>query len=134
MIRWNSFIKWVWNKSKKEQWSDGLPTHRFRVQNQYGNPWPTEPLSFQDWFKDFKLLGSRWVINTLFSCNGSGALTFKRQPQKMVKHTDKIRPQQPMNCFSVFEHFEGLALKALGLSSSIIKKEPQIVYFFLKRA
>ena len=64
----------------------------------------------------------------LFSCNGSGALTFTRQPQKMVKHTDTIRRQQPMNCLSVFEHFEGLAPKALGLSSSIIKKEPQSLF------
>ena len=29
----------------------------------------------------------------------------------MVKHTQTIRRQQPMNCLSVFDHFVGLALK-----------------------
>ena len=32
----------------------------------------------------------------------------------MVKHTQKIRWQQPTNCLSVFDHFEGLALKKLN--------------------
>ena len=31
----------------------------------------------------------------------------------MVKHTQTIRSQQPINCFSVFDHFAGLALKGL---------------------
>ena len=31
----------------------------------------------------------------------------------MVKHTQKIRQQKPTNCLSVFDHFEGLALKSL---------------------
>ena len=31
----------------------------------------------------------------------------------MVKHTQKIRQQNPTNCLSVFDHFEGLALKWL---------------------
>ena len=31
----------------------------------------------------------------------------------MVKHTQTICPQQPKNCLSVFDHFVGLALKAL---------------------
>ena len=35
----------------------------------------------------------------------------KRQPQKMVKHTQKLRPQKPTNCLSVFDHFVGLALR-----------------------
>ena len=36
---------------------------------------------------------------------------FKRQPHKMVKHTQTTRRQQPMNYLSVFEYFVGLALK-----------------------
>ena len=31
----------------------------------------------------------------------------------MVKHTQKIRRQQPTNCLSVFDHFLGLAVKQL---------------------
>ena len=37
---------------------------------------------------------------------------FKRQPQKMIKHTQAIRW---LNCLSVFDHFLGLALKGLRL-------------------
>ena len=32
----------------------------------------------------------------------------------MVKHTKKIRRQQPINCLSVFYHFVGLPLKGLN--------------------
>ena len=32
----------------------------------------------------------------------------------MVKHTPTIRPQEPTNCLSVFDHFVGLALKELN--------------------
>ena len=38
---------------------------------------------------------------------------FKRQPPKMVKHTQTIRRQQLMYCLSVFGHFVKLALKGL---------------------
>ena len=40
-------------------------------------------------------------------------LTFKHQPQKMVKHTQTIRRKQPTNCLSVFHHTEGLTFKRL---------------------
>ena len=33
---------------------------------------------------------------------------FKRQPHKMVKHTQTIRLQKPTNCLSVSDHFEGM--------------------------
>ena len=33
----------------------------------------------------------------------------------MVKHTQAIRRQQPINCLSVLDHFVGLALKGLNL-------------------
>ena len=39
--------------------------------------------------------------------------SFKRQPHKMVKHTQTIRRILPMKCLSVFNHFVGLALKEL---------------------
>ena len=38
---------------------------------------------------------------------------FKSQPHRMVKHTQTICRLLPTNCLSVFEHFEGLALKRL---------------------
>ena len=38
---------------------------------------------------------------------------FKRQPHKMVRHTQTIRWQKPTNCMSVFDHFVGLTLKKL---------------------
>ena len=34
---------------------------------------------------------------------------FKRQPHKMVIHTQEIR--QPTNCLRMFDHFVGLAFK-----------------------
>ena len=34
----------------------------------------------------------------------------------MVKHTQKIRRQQPANCLKAFDHFMGLALKELRTS------------------
>ena len=45
-------------------------------------------------------------------------LTFKRQPNKMVKHTQLICRLLPTNCLSVFEHFVGLVFK--GLNSNIV--------------
>ena len=42
--------------------------------------------------------------------------SFKRQPHKMVKHTQIIGWQQLKNCLSVFGHFEGLAIKGLRIS------------------
>ena len=35
----------------------------------------------------------------------------KRQPHKIVKHSQTIRLQQRKYCLSVFDHFVGLALK-----------------------
>ena len=37
----------------------------------------------------------------------------KRQPHKMVKHTQTIRRQKRMNCLTVFGHFVRLAIKGL---------------------
>ena len=44
----------------------------------------------------------------------TGYYSFKRQPHKMVKYTQKIRLLQPKNCLSVFDHFVGLALKGVN--------------------
>ena len=44
---------------------------------------------------------------------GESYQPFKRQPHKMVKHTQAICRQQPTNFMSVFDHFAGLALKGL---------------------
>ena len=41
-----------------------------------------------------------------------------RQPHKMVKHTHAIRRLLPTNCWSVFDHFVGLALKWLSTFSA----------------
>ena len=45
---------------------------------------------------------------------------FKRQPHKMVKHTQTIPRQQLRNCLRVFDHFVGSALKGLNTTSSIL--------------
>ena len=54
-------------------------------------------------------------------------LTLKRQPQKMVKHTQTLLPT---NCLSVFDNFVGLTFRVLSKTASgkcsskeIIKKE-----------
>ena len=44
---------------------------------------------------------------------------FKRQPHKMVKHTQTIHWQEARSCLSVFDHFVGLALKALLASDAV---------------
>ena len=36
---------------------------------------------------------------------------FKRQPHKMVKHTQTIRRQKPTGCLSVLDHFVEWRLK-----------------------
>ena len=47
---------------------------------------------------------------------------FKRQPHKMVKHTQTIRRQQPTNWLSLFDHFVGLVLKSLRPCQSFMTK------------
>ena len=43
---------------------------------------------------------------------------FNHQPHKMVKHTQKLRQLLLTNCLSVFDHFLGLALKGLNLTTT----------------
>ena len=43
--------------------------------------------------------------------NGLRHERVKRQPYKIVKHSQTIRLQQRKNCLSVFDHFVGLVLK-----------------------
>ena len=38
---------------------------------------------------------------------------FKRQPNKIIKHTKTIRQLLPTDCSSVFDHFVRLSLKGL---------------------
>ena len=38
----------------------------------------------------------------------------------MIKHTKKIRRQQPTNCLSVFDLFVGLALKGFNVLFKIV--------------
>ena len=38
----------------------------------------------------------------------------------MAKHTQTIRRQQPTNCFRMFDHFVGLALKELNTPQNVI--------------
>ena len=42
---------------------------------------------------------------------------FKRQPNKMAKHTQAICRLLPTNCLNVFDHFVGLVLKGLNTSA-----------------
>ena len=39
----------------------------------------------------------------------------------MVKHTQTIRREQPMNCLSMFDHLVGLAFKGLKQMVKIVK-------------
>ena len=39
----------------------------------------------------------------------------------MVKHTQAIRQLLPTNCFSVFDHFVGLAFKELKKTKTLLK-------------
>ena len=50
---------------------------------------------------------------------------FKRQPHKIVRHTQRIRRHQPTIFLSVFDHFVGLALKGLLSNIAFI-----IAFFF----
>ena len=52
-----------------------------------------------------------------------GFLPFKRQPHKIVKHTQTIRRLQPKNYLSAFDHFMGSELKVLKyfLDKTILK-------------
>ena len=45
------------------------------------------------------------------------AKTFNRQPHKIVKHTQTIRRKSGQIVLRVFDHFVGLALKGLSLST-----------------
>ena len=57
------------------------------------------------------------IVSCVASNDGQGYLNqrkpFKRQPRKMVKHTQTIRRVLPTNVLSLFDHFVGLALKGL---------------------
>ena len=46
----------------------------------------------------------------------------KRQPHKMVKHTQISRRQNPRNSLSMFDHIVGLALKGLGMDKNEFTK------------
>ena len=52
---------------------------------------------------------------------------FKCQLHKMVKHTQTIRRLMPTNCFSVFDHFVGLALKKLTSTSLIFMEQLYLI-------
>ena len=48
---------------------------------------------------------------------------YSSQPNKVIKHSQRIRQQKPTNCLRVFDHFVGLVLKELnGLKSSLWEK------------
>ena len=55
-----------------------------------------------------------------------------RRPHKMIKHTQTILQQQPMNRLSVFDHFVGLTLKGLTIKTLkklfYLKKEPKNIH------
>ena len=61
----------------------------------------------------WNLSNIRWIVSAKIVNNFQ---TFKRQLHKMVKHTQAIRRQQPMNFMSMFDHFVVLALKGLTFS------------------
>ena len=57
---------------------------------------------------------------------------FKRQSQKMVKHTETIRRQQTTNCLSVFDHFVWLAFKGLIIVMPIMERNDISVEAYFK--
>ena len=57
---------------------------------------------------------SMWIVcdlgENIFKIFSSDLLQpFKRQPDKMVKQTQTILRQQPMNCLNVYDHLVGLS-------------------------
>ena len=54
-----------------------------------------------------------YILVKCFRWDGE-VLLFKRQPHKMVKHTQTIRQLSPRNFLSVFYYFVGLALNGLN--------------------
>ena len=73
---------------------------------------------------------------TLDFDNGGRFNPLGAKPHKMVKHTQTICPQQLTNCFSVFDHFVGLALKGLLFIDLITESKfsviLHIIYSFRK--
>ena len=70
---------------------------------------------------------THYKIKLTFYCQVSKEMTFlwkrlllKRQPCKMVKHTQTICRLLPTNCLSVFDHFVGLALIGLKVIKHIL--------------
>ena len=45
----------------------------------------------------------------------------------MVKHTQRIRRQQPTNCLSVFDHFVGFVLNLLSANHTQMVKHTQTI-------
>ena len=68
-----------------------------------------------DWFLYGENIVRKWVNNhdhTLpYIIQHFNPLS--ANPTQLVKYTQTIRRQQPTNCLSVFDHFEGLGLKGL---------------------
>ena len=64
-------------------------------------------------------LGPKQNLGKIFLiCHWNVDITWSRLPLvKMVKHTQTIRPQQPTNCLSVFDHFVGLTLRVKAYNS-----------------
>ena len=64
----------------------------------------------------------QWTVNNCSLISGVNCFEqidpFKRQPQKIVKHTQTFRRQFAKNCLSVFGHFVILALKGLFYTNS----------------
>ena len=50
----------------------------------------------------------------------------KRQPHKIVKHTETIHLLLPMNCLSVFDHFVGLVVNMFKVNNKDNRKTPKI--------
>ena len=57
-----------------------------------------------------------WGIKGLTCFTLRFTLTRKRQPRKMLKHTQTICRQKPTNCLSMLEYFVWLSFKRLTLS------------------
>ena len=83
-----------------------------------------------------------WTLKNVCIIRQQLSQLFKRQPHKMVKHTQTIHRQKPTNCLSMFDNFVGLPFKGLNwyktlmksvfLSSNYLKMSVNIEYEFWK--
>ena len=84
------------------------------------------------WFSFVNIILKRISLVLLYESNQNNDFfrpsEFKRQPHKMVKHTQTICQLLPTNCLIVFDDFVGLAFEGLVFSYTLKKWVKLIVF------